>query len=117
MNTTIAKIEDCADKGIPIHPVPLEDLTLDGLHPELHEYVVWDGPFGPMFDHPLVRDMFLQFTAGRPEFRPFGNDGVVIPAGLEAINDAVEQSRKCRERPSRKRMVLFCLQSRAALSG
>ena len=103
MNSAIAEIEDCAAKGIQIHPVPLDEFTLDGLHPELHEYVVWDGPFGPMFDHPLVRDMFLQFTAARPELRPHGNADFVIPAGLEAINDAVERSCKCRDKAFEKK--------------
>jgi len=76
--------------GTQIFPVPLEEFTLDGLDPSLHEFVNWDGHFGPVFDHPLYRDTHLRITAAMPEREGWPDKTKIVPAGLKQINEIIE---------------------------
>lgn len=77
-----------------IHMRPLDEFTLDGLAPELHQFVDRNGPSGPMFDHPLYRDMHMLVTAAMPARRDYRD--IEIPAGLARINAIIEEQIKCR---------------------
>lgn len=80
--------------GNRIFPIPLDEFTLDGLDPALHEYVDWEGYLGPVFDHPLYRDVHMIMTAALPEQEGWPDKSVIIPAGLARINLIVAYKQK-----------------------
>lgn len=69
-----------------IHALPLSKFNLQGLNPDLHDYVDWEGRHGPVFDHPLYRDVSMRLTAAMPAIWPEGSNS---PAGLARINDII----------------------------
>lgn len=90
---TLQPVFDLANAEV-IHAVPSNEFTLAGLPPDLHEFVDWDGPLGPMFDHPLHREINMRMTAALPERR---YDDVVIPAGLASIGFVIDEKTKERD--------------------
>lgn len=68
MNTELAQAP--AVNGV-VSALPLSKFHLPGLDHDLHKFVDWDGPFGPMLDHPLLRVVSLEaeykFSAGLAE--------------------------------------------------
>lgn len=81
-----------------VHSVSLSDFTLEGLAPELHKFVCWNGHFGPSFDHPLYRDVTMLSTAAAPAgfFHPD------CPGGLSRINEIVAAQQRAVEDFERK---------------
>lgn len=75
-----------------IRALPASEFNLVGLNPTLHDYVDWNGRHGPVFDHPLYRDVSMCLTAAMPANWPEG-----APAGLARINDIIAQKRALAE--------------------
>ncbi|UVK43633.1 hypothetical protein BPNPMPFG_005445 [Mesorhizobium sp. AR07] len=74
-------------------PVDPSDFKLDTLDSDLRSFVV-SGPLGPMFDHPLHREMMLLAVAGTPAI----NWGTYVkPAGLRSINEIIRRRRAALE--------------------
>jgi hypothetical protein len=78
--------------GLRTYPMDIGDFTLDGLDADLRQFVVPNGPLGPLFDHPLHRDIRMLWTANRPEME---FNGYTQPAGLESINEIIRSKRDC----------------------
>lgn len=85
--------------GQAIRALPLSEFKLDALDPALHRYVDWEGRFGPVFDHPLYRDVHMRHTAAMPADWLYEG----CRPGLASINQIIERKQQALQEYERER--------------